>query len=60
MAKTTQIGKIYTANRCKGWSQAKSMERVIAFTKKNRTTRESVIRKMLNAEKRFKKNKYSK
>ncbi len=53
--KTTTIGEIYLANRCKGWSQAKSMERVIAFTKVTRTARESVIRKMLNAEKKFKK-----
>ena len=53
--KTTTIGDIYTANRCKGWSQAKSMERVIAFTKPTCTARESVIRKMLNSEKKFKK-----
>ena len=55
--KTTTIGDIYIANRCKGWSQAKSMERVIMFTKKTPTVMEGAIRKMLNAEKKFKKNK---
>ena len=55
--KTTKVGEIYISNRCKGWSQAKSMERVIMFTKKSRIARERVIRKMLNAEKRFKRSK---
>ena len=55
--KSTSAGEIYIANRCKGWSQAKSMERVIMFTKRDRTTRERVIRNMLTAEKRFSKRK---
>ena len=55
--KITKIGEYYQNLRCKGYSQPKAMERVIMFTKKTPTIRERVIRKMLTAEKKFKKSK---
>lgn len=52
--KITKIGEYYQNLRCKGYSQAKAMERVIMFSKKTPTVRERVIRKMLTAEKKLK------
>lgn len=51
------IGSYYKNLRCKGYSQPKAMERVIMFSKTSPTVREKIIRNMLNAEKKFKKNK---
>lgn len=52
--KITKIGEYYQNLRCKGYSQAKAMERVIMFSKKTPSARERVIRNMLNAEKELK------
>jgi len=57
MVKRITIGKYYQDLRCRGYSQAKAMERVITFSKESPTVRERVIRKMLNTEKKFKKSK---
>ncbi len=50
----TKIGEYYQNLRCKGYSQAKAMERVIMFTKKTPSVREKVIRNMLITEKKLK------
>lgn len=55
--KKVSIGDYYKNLRSKGYSQAKSMERVIMFSKKTPSTRVKVIKKMLTAEKKLKKKK---
>ena len=54
---SNSIKEIYLANRCKGMTQAKSMERLVMFAKKDPKTMERVIRSALVAERSFNKKK---